>query len=195
MELGYIRVSTVDQHTARQLADLDLPHENLFIDRCSGQNTDRPELKNLIRAARAGDTIHVHSLDRLGRNLKDLLEIIDTFVKKCCTVIIHKENLRFSSDKNDHMTRLILQIFGALAEWERAIIHERQAEGIKAAKAKGLHLGHPRSFTSEQYDQVVAAFKNDINTCIAQVSRDTKVPETTCRRIRNRVRDENLEVH
>ena len=115
MEFGYIRVSSADQNTARQLADLDLPHENLYIDRCSGKDRDRPELKNLVRSARAGDIIHVHSLDRLARNLKDLLEIVDKLVSKGCELIIHKENLHFSKNKDDPMKKILLQIFGAFS--------------------------------------------------------------------------------
>lgn len=187
MELGYVRVSSAGQNTDRQLAELNLPVENLYIDRSSGKDTERPELKNLMKSLRNGDILHVHSLDRLARNLKDLMKILDQLTAKGVEIRFHKENLTFKSDDPNSMNRLILQIFGALAEWERSIIKERQAEGISVARSKGKHMGRPSTVNNEQKEHVKKMFEGDILMPVARVSRESKVPYTTCRRIRDEI--------
>lgn len=146
--IGYIRVSSVDQNTARQ-EELLTTCDRVFEDKCSGSNTDRPQLQELIRYARNGDTVVVHSIDRLARDLSDLEKLIDTFKEKGVSVVFEKENLSFSADGKDAMSELMLQIFGAVAQFERAKIRERQAEGIAKAKEKGVYKGRKKQITPE----------------------------------------------
>ena len=188
MELGYIRVSTFAQHTDRQLADLKLPAECLYVDHSSGSNTDRPELQNLLKALREGDVVHIHSLDRLARNLKDLMNVLDKMLERGVTVHFHKENLVFSADKNNSMHRLMLQIFGGLAEWELALVRERQAEGIAAARRKGKKLGRPSKVTEAQKEQVREAFRKDPLYSVSRISRESGVPRSTCHGIREQLK-------
>ncbi len=189
MEIGYVRVSSESQNTDRQLAELQLPAENLYVDRTSGKNVNRPELQNMLKALRSGDVLHIHSLDRLARNLKDLMNILDRLTEKGVEVRFHKENLTFTGDRQNPMSRLMLQIFGALAEWERSLIRERQAEGIKAARKSGKHMGRPTTVTEEQRERVRESLRRDILYNIARLSRETGVPETTCRYIRQKMRE------
>lgn len=137
-DIGYIRVSSVDQNTDRQLTGIDL--KKVFTDKCSGKNVDRPRLRELLEWVRDGDTIHVHSIDRLARNLKDLQVLVETIIGKGVALIFHKEKLTFTGDDSP-MQKLTLQLMGAFAEFERSLIRERQREGIAAAKASGKQIG------------------------------------------------------
>lgn len=139
-KVGYIRVSTVDQNTARQLADLSL--DKTFTDKASAKNTDRPQLKAMIEYVRDGDQLYVHSMDRLARNLADLLNLVSKITRKGVTIHFIKENLTFSPDeKTAPMAKLMLSMLGAFAEFERSMILERQREGIAQAKARGAYKG------------------------------------------------------
>lgn len=146
--VGYIRVSSLAQNTARQLADLEL--DCTFTDKLSGKDTKRPELQRCMNHLRTGDVLHVHSIDRLARDLKDLQTIVEELTSKGVTVKFHKENLTFSADKGNPMQTLMLQMLGAFAEFERTLINERQREGIAAAKAKGVKLGAPQKLNDQQ---------------------------------------------
>ena len=190
MEFGYIRVSTVGQNTDRQLRDLNLPSEALYIDHVSGKDTNRPELQHLLKALRPGDIVHVHSLDRLARNLKDLMSLLDQIRNKGVEVRFHKENLTLSPDSNNLVSMLFVQIFGALAEWELALQKERQAEGIAAARKLGKPLGRPTTVTQEQKEAVKARFREDIKANVARISREIGVPPTSCRLLRAQVQKE-----
>jgi len=119
--IGYIRVSTSDQNTSRQLEGLAL--DKVFTDTASGKDTMRPELENLKIFAREGDTIVVHSMDRLARNLDDLRQIVRTLTGKGAKVQFIKENLTFSGDDSP-LANLLLSIMGAFAEFERSLIKE-----------------------------------------------------------------------
>lgn len=153
MDFGYIRVSSHTQNGERQLAGVDL--DRTIIEKQSGKSTsDRPELVRLIDFVHEGDTVHVHSIDRLARNLRDLQDIIKTIVKNGAAVKFHKENLTFNGDDTP-MSNLMLQMIGAVAEFERALIRERQAEGIAAAKQRGQRFGQPPKITSAQVDEVI----------------------------------------
>ncbi len=136
--VGYIRVSSIDQNTDRQLDDVEL--DARFEDYCSGKDSNRPELQSCLRHLRRGDRLHVHSIDRLARNLKDLQTLVEELVSKGVSVHFHKENLVFSDDSNP-MHKLMFQMMGAFAEFERSMIRERQREGIAAAKKKGKQIG------------------------------------------------------
>jgi len=140
-DVGYIRVSSLDQNTDRQLADIDM--DKVFEDKASAADTKRPQLLACLEYVREGDTIHVHSIDRLARNLQDLLRLLEMLKGKGVAVQFHKERLTFSG-ADDHFATLHLQIIGAVAQFERALIKERQREGISKAKAMGKHLGRER---------------------------------------------------
>lgn len=139
--IGYIRVSSEGQNTARQLEGIKLDKE--FVDTMTGSNKNRPQLEECLNYLRKGDTLHVHSIDRLARNLRDLQEIIEGLVVKNVSVKFHSENLTFTGDDNP-MATLTLQMMGAFAEFERTITRTRQFEGIEAAKKQGKHLGRPK---------------------------------------------------
>jgi DNA invertase Pin-like site-specific DNA recombinase len=139
--IGYRRVSSFDQNTIRQLDGIAL--DEVFEDKVSGKSLDRPALLAMMKHARKGDTVHVHSMDRLARNLKDLKEIVDHLVAKGAKVRFEKENLTFSG-KADPMAELMLHLMGAFAEFERSMIKARQMEGIAIKKAAGGYKGKGR---------------------------------------------------
>lgn len=151
-DVGYKRVSTLDQKTDRQLEGVTV--DKFFEDKASGKDTDRPQLKACLEYIREGDTLHVHSIDRLCRNLGDLERIVAELNGKGIVVHFHKENLTFSG-KADPMNTLMMQLLGAVSQFERALIRERQREGIAAAKARGKHLGRSSSLTPAQQEEVV----------------------------------------
>ncbi len=138
LTFNYLRVSTKIQNTERQLDNV--PCDRIFTDKASGKNTDRPELNALLSFIQPGDHINVHSIDRLARNLKDLRELIDKITEKNCSIQFHKENLLFTGENNAFQD-LMLNMLGAVAEFERAIINERRLEGITKAKEKGVQFG------------------------------------------------------
>lgn len=145
-EVGYCRVSTTDQKTDRQLDGVKL--DKVFEEKASAANTDRPQLQACLGYVREGDTLHVHSIDRLARNLQDLLSLLQTFTGKGVAVQFHKEALTFTGQDNPFQ-KLHFQIIGAVAEFERALIKERQREGIAKAKAEGKHLGRERKLAPD----------------------------------------------
>lgn len=147
--IGYIRVSSGSQNSERQLADIELDAPP-FTDKASGKNTDRPELEKCLKHLRSGDTLHVHSIDRLARNLKDLQTIVDELKSKGVSVQFHKERLIFDASASNPMQELMFQMLGAFAQFERTLIKERQREGIQAAKARGQKLGAPTKLTPVQ---------------------------------------------
>jgi DNA invertase Pin-like site-specific DNA recombinase len=147
--LGYKRVSTHEQNTARQLDGIKLDLE--FEDMASGKNAERPELIQLMRTAFKGDLVVVHSMDRLARNLIDLKEIVSKLVASGAQVQFIKENLTFSG-KTDPYSELMLNMMGSFAEFERQLIKSRQMEGIAIRKAAGGYAGKGRkpSITADQ---------------------------------------------
>ena len=149
--VGYIRVSTVDQNTDRQLDGVELAH--VYEEKASAATTKRPVLEECMRFVRKGDTLHVHSIDRLARNLGDLLSILKTLTGTGVAVKFHKERLTFTGEDNPFQT-LQLQIIGAVAQFEREIIKERQREGIAKAQAKGKHCGRKPTLSPEQVQEI-----------------------------------------
>lgn len=136
--LGYKRVSSESQTTDRQdLGQCDV----VFDEKISGKSKDRPELAAMLKHARAEDTVVVHSIDRLARSLQDLQEIVDELVDKGVTVKFLKENLTFSHGSENATGRLMLQVLGSIAEFERTLIRSRQKEGIERAKRQGKYEG------------------------------------------------------
>lgn len=150
-QIGYIRVSTAGQNTARQLDHLEL--DTVFEDKASAGSRMRPALTEAIQYIRTGDTLHVHSIDRLARNLADLQRIVNEVTAKGAKVVFHKESLTFAGDE-DAMSKLMLQMMGAFAEFERSLIRERQAEGIAKAKAQGKRFGRPAVLSEEQIQDI-----------------------------------------
>jgi len=137
--IAYVRVSSSDQNTDRQLADTDIKFKRTFTDHISGSTTDRPALKECLDYLREGDTLHVHSIDRLARSLFDLQRLVDDLTGKDISVRFHKENLTFTKESSNPMNKLLLQLLGSFAEFERNMIRERQREGIAKAKAAGKY--------------------------------------------------------
>lgn len=146
--IGYRRVSSVLQNTERQLDGMEL--DKVFEDKLSGKDTNRPQLQAMMEFVRKGDTVLVHSLDRLGRNLDDLRKLVRGMVEKGVTVKFCKENLTFSADKKDHFSELMLNMLASFAEFERNMIQERQREGVQIAKAKGVYKGRKQEMTEER---------------------------------------------
>lgn len=167
--IGYVRVSTVVQNTERQLEGLQLDRK--FEDKVSGKDRDRPALKELIAYCRDGDTVYAHSLDRLGRNMRDLLEIVDELNTKGVTVEFVKEKLSFTPGDGSPFSRFQLQIFAAVAEFERAMIRERQREGIALARQRCAFKGRERILTDEQVALLIDRIEGD-GIPLAKVARD-----------------------
>ncbi len=145
--VGYIRVSSVDQNVERQLDGLAL--DRSFTDKASGKDVRRPQLDAMVGFVREGDTVVVHSMDRLARNLDDLRGIVRKLTTKAVQVNFVKEQLSFTGEDNA-MGTLLLSVMGAFAEFERSLIRERQREGIALAKARGAYRGRRRSLNDEQ---------------------------------------------
>ena len=157
-QVAYIRVSTTDQSTARQLADADVKFDKVFEDKASGSSTNRPALKACLEYLREGDTLHVHSIDRFARSLIDLQNMVADLVARDISIRFHKEGLLCTRDETNAMSKMILQIMGVFAEFERNIIRERQREGIEKAKAAGVykarHGGRRRSIDRAKVQQL-----------------------------------------
>ena len=158
--IGYIRVSSVDQNTARQLDGVEL--DKVFTDKASGKDTNRPQLKAALDYLRDGDVLVVHSMDRLARNISDLLNTVQTLNDRGVVVEFVKEGLTFTGD-DSAISKLMLTIMGGVAEFERAMIRERQLEGIAKAKQAGKYRGRQSTMTAAQVKAIrdrVAAGEN-----------------------------------
>lgn len=137
-KIGYIRVSTEHQETARQQEIMDSYQvDRIFSEKLSGANADRPQLKAMLDYVREGDTLYVESISRLGRSTRDLLNIIDTLTDKGVTLVSHKENI----DTDTPTGKFMLTVFAALSQLEREQLKQRQREGIEIAKSQGKYTG------------------------------------------------------
>ena len=137
-KIGYIRVSTEHQETARQQEIMcDYQVDRIFSEKISGANADRPQLRAMLDYVRDGDTLYVESISRLGRSTKDLLNIIDALTEKGVTLISHKEKI----DTDTPTGKFMLTVFAALSQLERKQLKQRQREGIEIAKAQGKYTG------------------------------------------------------
>jgi DNA invertase Pin-like site-specific DNA recombinase len=174
VRVGYVRVSSVDQNTVRQLDGIEV--ERTFTDRASGKDTVRPKLEEMVSFVRAGDTVLVHSMDRLARNVDDLRRVVRMLTGKGVRVEFVKENLTFTGEDSP-MATLLLSVMGAFAEFERALILERQREGIVAAKQRGAYTGRKPALTADQADQLrVRAAAGERKSSLAKefgISRET----------------------
>jgi DNA invertase Pin-like site-specific DNA recombinase len=149
--IGYVRVSSFDQNPERQLEHV--PVDRLFTDKAAGKDTRRPELERLLTFVRDGDTVVVHSMDRLARNLDDLRRIVQTLTRRGIRIEFVKESLTFSGEDSP-MANLMLSVMGAFAEFERALIRERQREGIALAKQRGAYRGRKKALSLERVGEL-----------------------------------------
>jgi DNA invertase Pin-like site-specific DNA recombinase len=153
--IGYVRVSSIDQNEARQVEALaDLNIDKVFTDKASGKNTQRPQLQAALDYMRDGDVMVVPSMDRLARNMRDLQNLVADLNARNIAVEFVKEGLSFTGDTENPMSRLMLSILGGVAEFERAIIRERQREGIAVAKGKGVYRGRKSALTVDQVNTI-----------------------------------------
>lgn len=169
--VGYVRVSSEDQNPERQLEGLEV--DKLYIDKVSGKDVNRPGLEDMLRYIREGDTLVVHSMDRLARNLDDLRALVQRLTNSGISIRFVKEGLTFTGDDTP-MSKLLLSLMGAVAEFERAHIRERQLEGIKLAKQKGLYKGRQPKLKEDQLTALYERFRagekkteiaKDLNIC------------------------------
>lgn len=162
--IGYIRVSSFDQNPERQLEQVQV--DKVFTDKASGKDTLRPELDALLSFVRDGDTVVVHSMDRLARNLDDLRRLVQKLTKRGVRIEFVKESLTFTGEDSP-MANLMLSVMGAFAEFERALIRERQREGIALAKQRGAYRGRKKSLSEPQIVE--------LKRCIADGEQKTAV--------------------
>ena len=141
--IGYIRVSSVDQNAGRQLEGYSL--DKVFEDKASGKDVKRPQLVACLDYLREGDALFVHSIDRLARNLEDLQKLVRGLNEKGVAVRFIQENIAFEAGQENPMQTLMFQMLGAFAQFERALIRERQREGIALAKKEGRQIGRTPS--------------------------------------------------
>ena len=170
----HIRVSSFDQNPERQLDNITL--DKVFIDKASGKDTHRPGLEELLGYVRDGDTIIVHSMDRLARNLDDLRRLVQTLTSRYIKIQFIKESLIFTGEDSP-MANLLLSVMGAFAEFERALIKERQMEGIALAKQKGVYKGRKKCLNVEKIEilkqRVAAKEKKSLIAKDLGISRET----------------------
>lgn len=176
-KVGYVRVSSVDQNIERQLDGVQL--DKVFTDRVSGATTDRPQLIAMLDYVREGDCIFVHSIDRLARSLVDLLALVQELNAKGVYVHFHKENLQFTGDDNPTQ-HLMLSMMGAVAQFERSMIKERQKEGIAKAKEAGVYKGRVKTVDDDAIRAMVASgvsyrkAAGELNVSLSTVQRAMK---------------------
>lgn len=145
--IGYVRVSAFDQNVGRQLEGMVL--DKIFTDKASGKDVNRPQLEAMLSFIREGDTAVVHSMDRLARNLDDLRKLVQLLTKRSIRIEFVKESLVFTGEDSP-MANLMLSVMGAFAEFERALIRERQREGIAIAKQRGAYRGRKKSLSDDK---------------------------------------------
>ena len=174
MKVGYIRVSTEEQNTARQeILMRDLGVDELFIDRYSGKNTSRPELQRMMAYVRKGDTVIVESISRFARNAKDLLELVEQLTAKGVDFVSKKETI----DTTTPAGKFMLTIFAAVAELEREYILQRQKEGIAIAKKQGKYAGR-KPIQTPNFDRVIAQWRKGEITAV-EAMKTLKISKTT----------------
>ncbi len=180
MKIGYIRISTIDQNIARQEVLMqDLEVKQIFIDRTSGKNTNRPELKRLMEFVREGDTVIVESISRFARNTKDLLELVEQLTNKHVEFVSKKEAI----DTSTPTGKFMLTVFGAVAELEREYILQRQREGIEIAKQKGVYKGR-KPIEHPEFYEVVSIWKSGSITATEAMKRLNMKPSTFYRKVK-----------
>lgn len=186
MLLGYVRVSTKEQNEARQIEALKtkgVEDKHIYIDKQSGKNADRPQLKALLAFAREGDVIITESFSRIARNIRDLLSIVDELQSKDISFISLKENI----DTTTPQGKLMLTIFGALAEFEREQMLERQREGIEIARQSNTYQGRAKKEIDETaFAEAVKLWRAGTITATEAMKRCDLKPNTFYRRVNER---------
>jgi DNA invertase Pin-like site-specific DNA recombinase len=172
--IGYVRVSTFEQNAERQLEGIKVAQT--FTDKASGKDTQRPQLAALMKFVRAGDTVVVHSMDRLARNLDDLRRIVHTLTQQEIKIEFVKESLSFTGEDSP-MANLMLSVMGAFAEFERALLRERQREGIAIAKQKGVYRGRKKALSDD--DVIEINRRVQAGDKKAQIARDFHISRET----------------
>lgn len=150
-QVGYRRVSSHSQRLDRQMVNVEL--DRCFDETISSREKDRPELEKCLEHLREGDTLHVHSIDRLCRSITEMETILEGLLSKGVTVKIHKGNLTFTGNDNP-MDRLLLQVMSVFSQFEREIIRERQREGIEKAKERGVYKGKQHTLDATQIQEL-----------------------------------------
>lgn len=193
--IGYRRTSTADQNTARQLEDV--PLDKIFEDKLSGKDRNRPQLQACMEFLREGDTLVVHSLDRLGRNVRDLMDIVEELTAKGVTVTFLHPALSFSGDNDSPINKLLFLLLAGFAEMERSLLLERMKEGVAIAKrcvtcgkSRAEHDHQAHTFSSKYAGRAPAIRSNNgklaelerlyiLSTPVAEMARQTKVSRQT----------------
>jgi len=183
MIFNYLRVSTILQNTERQL--LDVPCDRTYEDKASGKDTNREQFQLMMSNLRSGDVVNVHSLDRVGRNTKDILSLVETIKEIGATIKFHKENLTFDGSKSDLYSDLMLTILSGFATFERNIILERQREGIAIAKQNGKYKGGKQKFDVEQKKRIKELVEEGVS--ISSVCRTMNCSRPTIYKVINEV--------
>lgn len=180
MKIGYVRASTIDQNTARQEVLMEeLGVDQVYIDRISGKNTERPELKRMMSFVREGDMVIVESISRFARNTRDLLDLVEQLTRKQVEFVSKKEAI----DTTTPSGKFMLTIFGAVAELEREYILQRQREGIAIAKAKGIYKGR-KPIERPELKQVVTLWRRGTITAVEAMKRLDMKPSTFYRKVK-----------
>lgn len=177
--IGYIRVSTLDQSTSRQEEQLQgFNLDTVFIDKASGKDTERPQLQLALKHCRKGDTLIIHSMDRLARNLDDLRAIVKQLTDAGVAVQFVKECMTFTGEDSP-MSKLMLSVMGTFAEFERSLIKERQREGIAVAKTKGVYSGRKPSLSADKVAELLAKDKANGHKNRAGLARELGISRET----------------
>ena len=183
MKIGYIRVSTQEQNTVRQEVLMQtLEVDELYIDRASGKNAQRPELQKMMDYVRRGDTVIVESISRFARNTRDLLELVEQLTAKGVEFVSQKEAI----DTTTPTGKFMLTIFGAVAELEREYILQRQREGIEIARTQGKYTGR-KPITHPDFDKITQLWKHGDITAVEAMKRLGMKPSTFYRKVQNQV--------
>ena len=174
MKIGYIRVSTQEQNTIRQEALMEaMGVDEVYIDRMSGKNTNRPELQKMMEYVRKGDTVIVESISRFARNTRDLLELVERLTAKGVEFVSRKEAI----DTTTPTGKFMLTVFGAVAELEREYILQRQREGIAIAREQGKYTGR-KPIQTPEFEQVVRDWRSGRITAV-EAMRTLHMTKTT----------------
>ena len=183
MEFAYVRVSTKEQHDARQLIAMEsrgIPPERIFSEKQSGKDAKRPQLQALMAKVQQGDVVVVESISRFARNTRDLLALVEKLTAKGVEFVSLKENI----DTNTPTGRFMLTVFAAVAELERDFILQRQAEGIAAAKARGVKFGRPCQKVPDNFDELAKLHQRGKITLNEFLSESGLKKSTLYRRLR-----------
>ena len=181
MKIGYVRVSTLEQHEERQTVELTKKAhvEKIFLDKLSGKDTDRPQLQAMLEFAREGDTVYVSEFSRLARSTKDLLEIVESITEKKASIRSLKDTWLNTGPDNPY-THFLLIVMSGLSQLERDLVSQRTREGLRAAKARGRCGGRP-SKTNNYTDTVQKLYQTGAK--INEIARMTGLSRSTVNRI------------